>query len=432
MANSPISGLPVASTLTGEEVVALDQGGTVTAQATLEKCLTEPVDGAVEKVTPADADLVALVDSADLNALKKLSFTNLATWVWSKLGALIAGGTGKTLPVGADTLVLSDSADTDAAKKLTFANLATWVWGTLGALIAGGVGKTTPVDADTFALSDSADINATKKLTWLAVKDTLKTYFDTVYAALAGSASQVFSVGNPTNAAHAVPADWVGYLISAPSASTVDIFGAAGATISIDNSTPVTATDFADCTVVQVGSVKRVIPVEAWTVTASANMTVDGIVSGDITIPADTRIDVLATATDTFTVTTDMPMAARGYATGTTSATSGYNLIALAGESFDTHNCFASSRFTARVAGWYSFDASGYFASASYEVAIQVRKNGTPIAVATTGVVGRCIGVGDVVYLAGGDYLELFGFSATTQNVSASDVGTFLSVHRVR
>ena len=45
--------------------------------------------------------------------------------------------------------------------------------------------KVTPVDADEIPLSDSADTNFLKKLTWANLKATLKTYFDTLYAALA-------------------------------------------------------------------------------------------------------------------------------------------------------------------------------------------------------------------------------------------------------
>lgn len=44
--------------------------------------------------------------------------------------------------------------------------------------------KATPVDADEVSLVDSAASNVLKKLTWLNLKATLKTYFDTLYAAV--------------------------------------------------------------------------------------------------------------------------------------------------------------------------------------------------------------------------------------------------------
>lgn len=53
--------------------------------------------------------------------------------------------------------------------------------------------KTTPVDADELPLGDSVASFGLKKLTWSNLKATLKTYFDGLYAALAGSASQAFS-----------------------------------------------------------------------------------------------------------------------------------------------------------------------------------------------------------------------------------------------
>lgn len=65
---------------------------------------------------------------------------------------------------------------------------------TIGALINGATAKTTPVDADMVGLMDSAASNVVKKLSWANIKATLKTYFDTVYAQLAGSISQAFSV----------------------------------------------------------------------------------------------------------------------------------------------------------------------------------------------------------------------------------------------
>lgn len=56
---------------------------------------------------------------------------------------------------------------------------------TVEAIINAATGKTTPVDADLLGLVDSAASNVLKKLTWANVKATLKTYFDTLYGALA-------------------------------------------------------------------------------------------------------------------------------------------------------------------------------------------------------------------------------------------------------
>lgn len=53
-----------------------------------------------------------------------------------------------------------------------------------GATINAATAKTTPVNADTMPLIDSAASNALKKVTWANIKATLKSYFDTLYAAV--------------------------------------------------------------------------------------------------------------------------------------------------------------------------------------------------------------------------------------------------------
>lgn len=98
------------------------------------------------------------------------------------------------------------------------------------------------------------------------------------------------------------------------SSASPDIFGAAGYTINLDNSTPVTTTSFAACTSAQVGSAKKVIPAQNWNVTASANLVVDGATSGTFLMPAGAILEVLAASTTTFKVTTI-------FATGTWTAT---------------------------------------------------------------------------------------------------------------
>lgn len=86
------------------------------------------------KTSVADADEILTRDSADGNYVKKVSWTTAFAAIWTKLGALVAGGTDKATPVDADTLPLSDSAASSATKKLTFANLWTWIASKMTAL----------------------------------------------------------------------------------------------------------------------------------------------------------------------------------------------------------------------------------------------------------------------------------------------------------
>ena len=51
----------------------------------------------------------------------------------------------------------------------------------------------TPLDADNLYVAKASD-STPKKTTWANIKATLKTYFDTLYASISGSVSQVFSV----------------------------------------------------------------------------------------------------------------------------------------------------------------------------------------------------------------------------------------------
>lgn len=100
---------------------------------------------------------------ADARKIQKANF----------IGATIVGGgeidtNGFTLAISANASLAGDADDTEAA-------------------IHGAAAKTTPIDADTMPLIDSAASNVLKKVTWANIKATLKTYFDTLYGALASA-----------------------------------------------------------------------------------------------------------------------------------------------------------------------------------------------------------------------------------------------------
>lgn len=82
-------------------------------------------------------------------------------------------------------------------------NVAASATGSTAAETHAATSKATPVDADELPLADSASSFSLKKLTWANLKATLKTYFDTLYSAIAGSSSIVtvgaLNAGSITN-----------------------------------------------------------------------------------------------------------------------------------------------------------------------------------------------------------------------------------------
>ncbi len=159
------------------------RGDGATAWTALAYHLPKQIHGVAGKTTPVDADEFGIIDTAASNALKKLTFANLLATIWTRLGALIAGGTDKATPADADTLGLADSAASSATKKLTFANLWIWVKAKVTALTA----KATPVDADSVLINDSEASGVPKQTTLTNFKAFLKTYFDGIYGALANT-----------------------------------------------------------------------------------------------------------------------------------------------------------------------------------------------------------------------------------------------------
>jgi hypothetical protein len=107
-----------------------------------------------------------------------------------------------------------------------------------------------------------------------------------------------------TTATQAVQLQQVSLYPTVASAATIDIFGAAGATINVSGTTTVTGITAA--TAAQVGSIKTIIPSNAagFNITASANLKVDGATSGTYLMPSGARLSLLATSTTTFELVT--------------------------------------------------------------------------------------------------------------------------------
>jgi hypothetical protein len=109
-----------------------------------------------------------------------------------------------------------------------------------------------------------------------------------------------------------------------------------------------------------------------------------------------------------------------------------YTKLQFQTEEFDTDNCFDNAtnyRFTPTVAGYYQFNAAMALAGASSEGYIQLRKNGSNFKAGNDiGGSDYSVTVSSIIYLNGStDYVEVWGYSGTALNTSASQPGTYFN-----
>jgi hypothetical protein len=131
MADFKISDLTSADTLDGSEIFETEQGGNsrkttadaIGARVVRDATVAAAIHGATGKTTPVDADEVGLVDSADSNKLKKLTWANIKATLKTYFDGLYAPpgipqsskSAAYTLVIGdANTHILHPSADTTA------------------------------------------------------------------------------------------------------------------------------------------------------------------------------------------------------------------------------------------------------------------------------------------------------------------------------
>jgi hypothetical protein len=99
-----------------------------------------------------------------------------------------------------------------------------------------------------------------------------------------------------------------------------------------------------------------------------------------------------------------------------------YTKVTLGTEEFDTNNCFASSRFTPTVAGYYQINGNIRAGSATASLTLGVSaiyKNGviaeTNAIVLPTGVTSVFTNISSLIYLNGStDYIELYAYITGT------------------
>jgi len=189
MSDSPIHDLPPASTVAGTDVVPIDQG-LVTRKATMFQVsqfigpinVENSIHVSPDKATPIDADEFGIVDTADGNRLKKLTWANLK----ATLAALTATWNISTTGNAAAATKLQTARNIDATSFDGTVNVTV-----VAPAIHAATNKTTPVDADEAGIWDNVS-GLINKVTWANIKITLAGTFTTITSlAASGGAALV-------------------------------------------------------------------------------------------------------------------------------------------------------------------------------------------------------------------------------------------------
>jgi hypothetical protein len=155
-----------------------------------------------------------------------------------------------------------------------------------------------------------------------------------------------------------------------------------------------------------------------------------GSSSGSVTLAvpavAGTNTATLPAATGTVMVSGNMPAFSAQSSVSASFTAATFTKIQLQTENFDTANCFdnvTNYRFTPNVSGYYQFNGYLTFASASVFMQLVFYKNGSstgfPLQITSSGGY-----INALIYMNGStDYLEIYGYSASTQNCSGAFSG---------
>ena len=175
-----------------------------------------------------------------------------------------------------------------------------------------------------------------------------------------------------------------------------------------------------------------------------ANVAISGDTSGAVTLTVPSTVGTqtvtFPAATGTAMVSGNMPAfsAYKSGGSGSQSITGGVvTKVTYDTKEFDTNNCFASSRFTPTVAGYYLITGAANGSNTAYNyMNVGVWKNGSSYKVGcsyTQSVNYPSAIVSALVYLNGStDYVEIYVLQNITASVLAGTDSTYFQASMIR
>jgi hypothetical protein len=161
---------------------AYEQAVAAGYEGTLEEWVDSSEGARLGAVAAADAAFASAESAADF-ASSAESFAADAESSASNAADLASEASVSSADAGDFAAAASASADAAALSETNAGLSAASAASAAASVITGASTKTTPIDADSVAIVDSAAGSVVKRTLWSDIKATLKTYFDSLYAA---------------------------------------------------------------------------------------------------------------------------------------------------------------------------------------------------------------------------------------------------------